>query len=317
MICTLIIPCYRDADCLQILIPALIESCRNAGLSSRVVVINDFPFRDEALERVCATNQATIIPVPYNMGHQEALVFGIKRCLELFPSAQPAEEIFVTLDADGQDDPRAVPALVGAVQPGTVVVAQRAGQRPEGWKFRLFYGCYKRVFRLLVGFYPDFGNFAAFDADVARQIALSPHFDMAYSLALPLVARLQRIPVARLPRIKGESRFSFEGLIDHAFRLFIPHWKRIVRRVFIASALIIGVSVLFGLFTASLRIFLPRYAFPNWASTINFGVAIISLQLLTLSALTFFVGSISRQISITARQVIQHDTPSRPKTPKP
>jgi hypothetical protein len=48
-----------------------------------------------------------------------------------------------------------------------------------------------------------------------------------------------------------------------------------------------------------LRLFVPRYAFPNWATTIAFGAATLALQLFTVCLILFLVASLSRQIAAT------------------
>ena len=156
------------------------------------------------LEAVCREHGARSLTVPFNMGHQEAIVYGLRWCL-LVPRDEPAvgldDRAFVTMDADGQDDPAAIGRLLEAVRPGEVAVAQRVGKRPEGLAFSMLYSLHKKIFQILVGFAPDYGNFAAFDARVARHIAMSPMFDIAYSLSLPLIAPIRRVPVHRRPRL--------------------------------------------------------------------------------------------------------------------
>ncbi len=303
-VCTIIIPCYDDSASLELLLPRIREARLPSGYSLEILVINDTANPDVELEEVCGRHKAELLTVPFHMGHQEAMVFGIRHCI-LSPAAKLAspsgqERVFVTMDADGQDDPHAIGRLLEAVQPGEIVVAQRIGKRPEGLAFSTFYFLYKWLFHLLVGFAPDFGNFAAFDAEIARHIAVSPHFDIAYSLSLPLVAPISRVPVQRLPRLRESPKVGFIGLFDHSLRLLLPHWKAILRRVSIASAIVGGASLGLALVTSLIRIFAPAYAFPNWATTIAFGSLIVCIQLLTLCVVLYFIGSLFRQIAVSS-----------------
>lgn len=303
-VCTVIIPCYDDSASLDLLLPKIREAGLPAGYTLEILVINDTANPDVELEEVCGRHKAELLTVPFHMGHQEALVFGIRHCV-LSPAAKLAshsgpERVFVTMDADGQDDPAAIGKLLEAVQPGEIVVAQRMGKRPEGPAFSMLYGLYKRFFHMLVGFVPDFGNFAAFDARMARQIAVSPHFDIAYSLSLPLVAPIRRVPVQRLPRLLGSPKVGFIGLFDHSLQLLLPHWKAILRRVSIASAVVGGASLGLASVTSLIRLFAPAYAFPNWATTIAFGSVIVCIQLLTLCVVLYFIGSLFRQIAVSS-----------------
>ncbi len=302
--CIVVIPCYRDSESLALLLPRILAAPRPVDVRLEILVVNDAACPDEQLETVCAAHRARVLDVPFRMGHQEAIVFGLRSFL-LASRAEPSAggetgRLFLTMDADGQDDPEAIGRLLEAVGPGEVVVAQRVGRRPEGLAFRALYRLHKKLFQLLVGFRPDYGNFAAFDEGVARQIAVGPEFDIAYSLSLPLIAPIRRIPVERKPRLCGDSSHRFAPLFDHALKLLLPHWKAITRRVAIASLIIGGASLVVAFVASTLRLFAPVYAFPNWATTIAFGALIVCLQLLTLCAVLFLLGSISRQVSVSA-----------------
>lgn len=303
-VCTIIIPCYHDSASLDLLLPRIREARLPSVDSLEILVVNDTANPDVELEEVCGRHKADLLTVPFHMGHQEATVFGIRYCV-LSPAAKMAsqsgqERVFVTMDADGQDDPESIGTLLEMLRPGEIVVAQRVGKRPEGPAFSMIYSVYKRLFHLLVGFVPDFGNFAAFDAQTARHIAVSPHFDIAYSVSLPLVAPIRRVPVQRLPRLRGTPKVGFKGLFDHSLRLLLPHWKAILRRVSLASAIVGGASLGLAVVTSLIRLFAPAYAFPNWATTIAFGSLIVCIQLLTLCAVLYFIGSLFRQIAVSS-----------------
>lgn len=302
--CTVVIPCYDDSESLSLLIPQIMATERPADVRLEILIVNDTAYPDRRLEAICTEHRARLLTVPFNMGHQEAIVYGLRSCLLSLGAAPAAgsapDRVFLTMDADGQDDPAAIGRLLEAVRPGEVVVAQRVGKRPEGLVFSTLYSLHKKLFQLLVGFPPDYGNFAAFDARVARHIALSPMFDIAYSLSLPLIAPIRRVPVERQPRLVGSSKGGFASLFDHALKLLLPHWQAITRRVAIASLIIGGASMGVAFVASLLRLFAPAYAFPNWATTIAFGALIVCLQLLTLCAVLFLSGSISRQVSVSA-----------------
>lgn len=294
-------PCYRDSASLGRLLPEIAAADLPEDIRLELLIVNDTAERDPGLEAICTAHGARLLTVPFHMGHQDAIVYGLRSSV-LSPRAGPeSERVFLTMDADGQDDPDAIGRLLEAVRPGEVVVAQRTGKRPEGLVFSTLYSLYKRLFRLLVGFSPDYGNFAAFDAGVARRIACSPMFDLAYSMSLPLIAPIRRVPVERKPRLLGSPSGGFASLFDHASRLLLPHWKSIARRVTLGSLVIgtacIGVAVV----SLALRLFAPAYALPGWATTIALVAVVICLQLLTLCTVLFLWGSISRQVSVSAR----------------
>lgn len=292
-----LLPSFGEAESLDQLLPALRAAGAAAGVEEvRMLVINDLGRPDPALGVVCARHGARLLEAPFNMGAPEAFLFGLRQ-----EAGDPRSDCVLTLDSDGQDDPRALPALLAAVAPGAVAVAQRVGRRPEGRAFALGYGLYRRAFRFFVGFTPDFGNFAAFDRAMADHVSRSPHFDTAYAMALPLVARLVRVPVPRLPRSHGETRTGWRGLSDHALRSLLPHLRFIAMRMALLSVGVAGAGFSFVAVSSALRLFAPRYAFPNWATIIAFSVVIVCLQLFLVCLLLFLVACLTRQIAITRR----------------
>jgi len=290
----IVMPSYGEDATLSDLLPELAAVLPSAHYDVRVLIVNDLGVPDPALETRARDADAVLLNAPYNMGSQEALVHGIREQARRFRA-----DVVVTMDADGQDDLRAIPKLMATVEPGVIAVARRTGRRPEGLTFRMAYAVYKLAFRLLTQITPDFGNFAAFDQSVADHISRSPHFHVTYSLALPKAARIVRVPVARLPRRHGRSRVGVQGLFDHAVRSALPHLNTIALRMAAFSLAPATVAILLMVVSSFLRLFVPRYAFPNWATTIAFGAATLALQLFTVCLILFLVASLSRQIAAT------------------
>jgi len=286
-----IMPSFGESGAISLLLPAIRDSLLTAEYSPTFLIVNDTGKDDPALQGVAHQDDTTVINAPYNMGSQEAILLGIRHALE-----NDNVEDILTMDADGQDDPSAAPILLKAVTDSNVVVAQRIGRRPESQVFRACYATYKTVFQLLTGIRPDFGNFAAFRRGVADMIIRSPHFCITYSLALPLISKLERIPVERLPRTHSPSRMGVRGLFTHALRSTLPHLDTMAMRLTIISVIPATLGILLVVVSSFLRLFIPRLAFPNWATTIAFGVLTMSLQLLTICLILFLAASISKQV---------------------
>lgn len=140
---TVVLPCYNDAGSLEVLLPKIEDELAKLSLMHDIVVVNDRGISDRSLNEVSASFSAQIVHAPYNMGSQEAIVYGIRWVC----AHQPCDFI-LTMDADGQDDPSAIPALLDVARTGKIAVAQRTGARPEGWCFRLAH----RIDKLLLHF---------------------------------------------------------------------------------------------------------------------------------------------------------------------
>ncbi|MBN1426623.1 glycosyltransferase [Candidatus Fermentibacteria bacterium] len=289
---TIVMPSYGEAETLSEMLPELAEALPPGRWALTTLIVNDLGVPDPHLEEVARLHSAQVLDAPHNMGSQEAIVYGIREQVRRFRA-----DYVVTMDADGQDDPAAIAELIDCARGGSIAVAQRTGRRPEGRLFRSMYALYKRLFRVLTGVTPDFGNFAAFSQVMADQIARSPFFHVTYSMALPKLGTIARVPVPRRARAHDRSRVGAQGLFDHALRSSLPHLNTIALRVATFSLVPATLGILLALTSSFLRLCVPVYAFPNWATTIAFGAAMLALQLLTICLVLFLVASLSRQIA--------------------
>lgn len=288
---SIIMPCYEEVKCLEKLLPQIFEILSNS-YETTVLVVNDFGMPDAETENVCRKYSTNIINVPYNMGSQEAILYGIRYEVQNIKS-----DLILTMDSDGQDDVREIKTLLESVAENEISVAQRVGKRPEGKIFGGFYFIYKKIFYYLTGIMPDFGNFAAYKRDIALHISCSPHFSITYSLALPLIAEIKRIPVKRLERIASNSRVGYHGLFVHGIRSIFPHLIKVSLRLAKIACIPMLLSIILVLVSFVMHIFVPQYAFPHWITTILFGAAIVSTQLLIVCLILFTTAILTRQMS--------------------
>ena len=289
-------PCYHDATCLKRLIPEILS----IDATYRVLVVNDTALPDPVLEALQQEHPFEICTVPYNLGHQGAIVYGMV-CALLNPQFDDID-FFVTMDSDGQDDPSAIPMMISRAGEKSVCVAQRKGERPEGFKFSLGYAIHKFLFKFAVGFTPDYGNYAVMSRSLARQVAISPEFDAVYSFALHYLAPLTKYPLKRRPRFDGKSKVQFHGLIDHSLAAILANLKTIAQRLAFLSLAISMLLVLVSILIAIAKFVLPpAYVAPNWATTICFSSAILGLQFFSLCVILFVLAAGIRQSSYSQR----------------
>lgn len=289
---TVILPSYGETHCLEELLPSINEVLNGQGISCKVIIVNDLGYSDNELEKVARLHDAEVIVTPHNMGSQQAILYGIRYQVKKYRCTH-----IVTMDADGQDDPSVIPRMLIENNQENIVVAQRYGKRVEGILFSLFYWLYKRLFCILTGVTPDFGNYALYTQQVADLISTSKKFTISYSLALPCIRKLKRIPVKRHARMSGRSRVGISGLFSHAVRSAVPYLNTISMRIAAFSSVIALLGFLLIVVVSFLRFFFPRYTFPNWATTIAFGSVIISIQLFTICFVMFVTAIITEQLS--------------------
>ncbi|MGZ3737722.1 MAG: glycosyltransferase, partial [Bdellovibrionota bacterium] len=234
-----------------------------SGFTAHFHLLDDTAGEDPAL-RGLSLPGVTVLPMPFNLGHQRALVYGL-RCF--LAEGNHGDSLVVTMDADGEDRPEDLPALFEKylqnekVRP--IVLAKRT-RRKESLFFKTFYFLYKRVFRALTGTLIQTGNFAVLNSGAIAKIIFHPYFDLAYASTLfSLGTNLQLVPCPRGVRYEGRSKMNFSRLAIHGVRMLMPFMDRIAIRGVVAFSLFFGLSVV-GCFALTLVHVHGIYAVPNW-----------------------------------------------------
>lgn len=207
-----------------------------AGLGQplRFVVIDDSAGSDREVDQLRDLDDVEVLTPPFNLGHQRAIVFGLRR---IAPTVD-ADDIVITMDSDGEDQPADVPRLVAAMTDRTALVVAERTERTESWSFRVMYVCFRLLFRLLTGTAVRSGNFAAQRGHSLVTTIGHPSFDLCYSSTLLTLRRpMAKVPCARGERFAGESRMNRHALLAHGIRMMLPFSERIAVRSLVAAGL--------------------------------------------------------------------------------
>jgi polyisoprenyl-phosphate glycosyltransferase len=222
------------------------ELAKHSTPDVRFVAVDDTAGADPAIRQLEALPDQLVITPPFPLGHQRALVFGLRRLSTMLRET----DAVVTLDADGEDQPQDLPRLLAALREEagslrTVVVAARTRRR-ESPSFKIMYMFFKAFFRLMSGTVIRSGNYAAYRGWLTLNVLFHPHFDLAYSSSLlALGLKVRRVPCERGVRFAGASKMTYLKLIQHGLRMLMPFADRLATRglVFFASLLVLGLPV--------------------------------------------------------------------------
>jgi hypothetical protein len=185
----------------------------------RFVLVDDTAGYDGEVAGLEAFADVTVITPPFNLGHQRALVYGLRTIAGDLDDV----DIVVTMDADGEDRPEDLPRLIAPLlhhpdQLGMLCVARRT-KRSESLRFKIFYLFFKLMFRSLTGNNVRSGNYAAYRGWLARRMLAHPYFDLCYSATLvSLDLSVTAVPCARGTRYAGSSRMNMLRLFMHGAR---------------------------------------------------------------------------------------------------
>lgn len=247
-----------------------------------------------------------IVHAGTNLGHQRAIAIGLVEALQT-----ETNDLFVVIDADGEDDPRSMPDLLSALPAASpsdsgIVVAQRRG-RTETVGFRTFYSLYKAGFRALTGRRLDFGNYSILTRSAAERLTYMPELWNHF----PAAIMRSRIPVTKVPtdrsnRFHGSSRMNFVSLVNHGLAAIAAFSDVVFARLLILVSLLAGLTVAVGATVLGIRLW-SSVAIPGWATAALGFVLLALVQFLGLLALMTFIQLSARStIPMTPRQAAPH-----------
>ena len=196
-----VVPVHRNAATLPALVARLAAALDGRDWSVLLVVDASPDDSAEVAGRLAAADPRVRVTVlERNVGQHRALALGLAAC--------PGATSWVCLDADLQDPPEAVPALLDGLGDGQVA-AVFAGRRGayEG-PLRLLTGrAHRAVLARLTGLPPDAGAFLALGPQAREAVlaAQAPSLVAAIGAArLPVVS----VPVRRDARAQGGSSWT-------------------------------------------------------------------------------------------------------------
>jgi hypothetical protein len=279
-------PVFDDWGAARLLLERLDVELERAGLGAQVLFVDDgSPSRcpDEWRElapRVLA--RIDVLELRRNVGHQRAIALGLA-----WVQANVPCDVVVVMDADGEDDPSDVAALVEAVgraPPRRIAFAGRK-KRSESLAFRAFYLLYQLAFRLLTGRAIRVGNFSAVPRELLATVATLSEIGVHYAAGVqrsrvPCVV----VPTVRARRLAGASRMNFVGLVTHGLSAIAVQADTVATRLLIATAVLAGAIALPLAAFVALRLATGEPLPPRWAAAVA-AVSFLLVQALVTSLL--------------------------------
>lgn len=298
-----IVPCYNEEA-------VITESYRRTKLvmqslpnPTEIIYINDGS-RDrtrELLDTIAASDpEVKVIHFSRNFGHQPAVTAGINNC---------DADLAIILDADMQDPPELIPAIVDlqAAENANVVYCVRKSREGESF-FKLFSA--RAFYRLMnymseVHFPLDTGDFRLIDRKVMDE------FDRfkergKYIRGLISWVGFHQVPFyyEREARIAGETKYPLSKMLKFASTAMLYFSKKPLR-----LAMSLGfVSVVLGIVLAIWFTLGKIYGFNNaetgWTSIMTSIIFFGGVQLLTVGVLGQYVGILFDEIKARPEYII-------------
>jgi len=219
------LPVYNEASH----IPGVLKEVRR--YSDRILVINDGS-RDSTADTLASISGIEVVTHPQNLGYGAALRSAFDFALK------SDAEVLVTIDCDGQHEPRLIPALVKALTDDVDIVSgsrylkEHVGDNaaPEDRR---------RINRLITQEVNDRLSLHLTDAFCgfkAYRVSALRHFEITETgYAMPLQVWVQavsaglRIVEFPVPRVYLDEKRSFGGSLDDA-AIRLAHYREVLDR---------------------------------------------------------------------------------------
>jgi glycosyltransferase involved in cell wall biosynthesis len=310
---TIVVPVYNEVENLRPLVQEIQMALDGRDLDYEVIFVDDGS-RDGSfaqMRQIYAEDcRFTAVRLRRNFGQTAAFAAG-------FDHAQG--RIVVTLDADRQNNPADIPALLDKMAEGYDVVNGWRRQRQDGFLLRKFpsYLANRLIARVSGVQLRDRGcSLRAFRAEVLREIRL---YGEMHRFIPELVSAagfsLAEVPVSHRPRVAGRSKYglsrTFRVLLDLTTVFFLRRYGDRPMHLFGGAGFVAGsLGALLGAYLAGLKVWAGLTG--GWAGFHS--VRIGDRPLLLLAVLLIILGSQFLIMGLLAELVVRtyYESQSKP-----
>ncbi|MDX1431973.1 MAG: glycosyltransferase [Gammaproteobacteria bacterium] len=286
----LLIPVYDDWESVGRLLDEVDAALAGRERGVRAVLVDDAsstPCPAELVDRPLESiAEISVVELRRNLGHQRALAVG----LAYVEDRVPCRAVLI-MDGDGEDRPADAAVLVDLLERhgrGKTIFARRA-RRSEDWWFKALYRIYIAMHRLLTGLWMDIGNFSIVPAaHLSRLVAVAELWNHYAAAVVRARIPFDTVDTERGRRFAGASKMNLPALIIHGLRAFSVYADVVVVRLLIASAVVLVLALLGVLAVLVIR-FATDLAVPGWATYATGLLAVLVLQVATISILVTFL----------------------------
>lgn len=307
----IVIPCYNEHEVLPITAPMfraeILDLVQKQKISpeSKILFVNDGS-KDNTWEIIC--NLAQQDPVykgisqSRNRGHQNAVLAGL---LE----ARDHCDITISIDCDGQDDIRAMEAMVDAYLEGNEIVYGARAQRTTDTFFKRFTAesFYKLLNQMGVEVVYNHADYRLVSRKALNAFAEFEEVNLFLRGMFPLVGFQSTVVYYdRAERLAGQSHYPLRKMlalaIDGITSLSTKPIRLISGMGFLVSALS-AVGVIWSIIQ-----FLLGSTVSGWASTVCIVCFVSGVQLLSLGVVGEYIGKIYTEVKHRPRYIISART---------
>lgn len=302
-----VIPCFNEAEVLpetasrmRALLGRLQEEGK-IGRDSYVLLVDDGS-RDDTWARIEKLHGAgglfRGLRLSRNFGHQNALLAGILHATDA--------EAVVSIDADLQDDPEALVAMLEKYSAGyDVVYGVRNSRRSDSWLKRNTALLFYRFFSGLgVESVPNHADYRLMSRRVLDAFGDFNEVNLYLRGLMPLVGfRQTTVSYDRSARFAGESKYSFRKMCSFAWDGITSLSVRPLHFVTLTGFLVFIISLCLTAYAIVSYVFFDTEH--GWASTVIPLYFLGGVQLLCIGVIGEYVGKIYKEVKQRPRFIVE------------
>lgn len=300
---SVVLPVYNEAENIEFVYQEITELLSKQSSTYEIVFVDDGS-SDDTLEKLktIQTNDEQVVVVSFrrNFGQTAAMSAG-------FDIA--CGDVIVTMDADQQNDPADIPALLKKIEEGYDLVAGWRHNRQDGFLLRRLPS---QIANRVISFATDvklhdYGcTLKAFKKDVAKQLSLYGEMHRF----IPAIASWMGVSIAEVkvnhrPRVLGISKYG----ISRTFRVILDLIA--VKFLLSYSTRPIQFFGLIGLVSGAIGIFISMYV---TIQRLVFSIPLGDRPILLLAVLLMFIGLQFITVGLLAEMQIRtyHESQRKP-----
>ena len=247
----IIIPCFNDWECLNLLIPKIDQALKNTNEEVDVLIINDGSTKKNNLvfEKMSHLKKIEVLNLRKNVKAQIAIATGLN-----FLKKEKFQGGIIVMDADGQDDPEYLIDIFkeSKKNPERTITINRT-KRDDELPFKILYQMYLFLSFLLTFKYLKFGVYSYLHSSSLDKILSTNDIHLAYAASLAKHFKNKNVIFApRKKRILGESQNNYKSLTHYALKIISVFRNQVL----INSIVLVFISFLLSKLITSSALFL-------------------------------------------------------------
>ena len=307
----IIVPCYNEEEVIKSThdqLSALLEdmvSTKAVDIGSKIVYVDDGSHDNtwkiiEGLGE--ADNKAEGIKLSRNFGHQFALLAGLETLYNQY-------DVYITIDADLQDDIRVMEQMVKQYNEGSnIVYGVRSDRSSDGFFKRLTaQGFYKFMNRLGVKTIYNHADFRLADNQALGELINFGEANLFLRGIFPLIGlKTSVVKYSRTRREAGVTKYPVKKLISLA-------WEGVSSFSIRPLRIILFLGLLFFIFSIALAIwalvvYAEKQTIPGWTSMVIPMAFFGGFQLIFLGIIGEYIGKIYKEVKARPRYIVEKRT---------